>query len=50
MKDNRRFDFDTTIYCDYFLNENKERSKAHRKELNELKASLNKLKAALDGY
>jgi hypothetical protein len=41
VKDHRRFDFEQTIYCDYFLSENKERSKAHRKELNQLKTSLN---------
>lgn len=50
VKDNRRFDFEQTIFCDYFLNENKERSKAHRKELNLLKNSLNKLREALSNY
>ena len=31
VKDNSRFDFDKTIYLDLFLNQNKEKSKAHRK-------------------
>lgn len=50
VKDNSRFDFDSTIYLDLFLNQNKERSKAHRQELERLKQSLRSLKAALDTY
>ena len=50
MKDNRRFDFDNTIYLDLFLNQNKDQSKAYRKELMQLKESLKKLKLSLEAY
>ena len=33
VKDNSRFDFDTTIYLDLFLNQNQEKSNKHMKEL-----------------
>lgn len=50
VKDNSRFDFDKTIYLDLFLNQNKEKSKAHRKQIEKLKKSLKQLKDVLDQY
>lgn len=50
VKDNGRFEFDKTIYLDLFLNQNKEKSKAHRIQIEKLKKSLKELKEALNQY
>ena len=50
IKDKRRFDFDRTIYLDLFLNENRDKAKAHRKELDRLHNALKQLRQVLDSY
>ena len=44
VKDNSRFEFDTEIYLDLFLNVNKEESDKYRAELEQKKSELKKLK------
>jgi len=49
VKDNSKFEFETEIYLDLFLNANKERSDTHLAELEKMKQELKHLKEKFDG-
>lgn len=46
VKNNKRFEFDQTIYLDMFLNQNKEKANEHKQTMDRMKQDLKQLKKA----
>lgn len=46
VKNNKRFEFDQTIYLDMFLNQNKDMANKHKLDLDKMKLDLKQLKEA----